>query len=85
MNDKIYKYDLPAPNTTGYIQLPVNAQILHVNDGHLWAKFNVMYESNLDQRKFIVIGTGYAIDLTSTTYIGTYMDGPFVWHVFEEK
>jgi hypothetical protein len=31
------------------------------------------------------VGTGESFDETNMTYIGTYQESPFVWHLFEWK
>jgi hypothetical protein len=49
----------------------------------IWAK--VSPENELEKRQFLVVGTGHTFDDTDMVYIGTYQDGPFVWHLFEVK
>ena len=70
------------------IEMPKGAEILFVQiqnrqmfNACIWAKVNP--ENELEKRKFVVIGTGHSFDDTNMNYIGTYQDGPFVWHLFE--
>lgn len=49
----------------------------------LWAMVNT--ENGYGRKNIRIIGTGHAIDNADyLTYIGTVIDGFFVWHVFEE-
>ncbi len=79
---QIWKYPLKA-NTTE-IKMPAGATILHlaVQGGipTLWVAVNPAGE--LVKRRFGTHGTGHPIDHAGT-YIGTYFDGLFVWHVIE--
>lgn len=83
---KIFKYQLtPSPGTqTTY--MPTSAQILHVNmqDGMItfWSIFDD--SSNSTYRTFKVYATGEPIFTDKQMYLGTVMDGSYVWHVFEE-
>lgn len=73
------------------IEMPKGAEILTVQtqamanrytfDPYIWAKVDPRNETEI--RKFEVIGTGHQFDDTGKEYIGTYFDGPFVWHLFE--
>ena len=71
-----------------FIEMPKGAEILtvQIQDGQMfnaciWAKVNP--ENELEKRHFIVVGTGQGFQDDNTNYIGTYQDGPFVWHLFE--
>ena len=87
---KIFKYPLVdgLSNGTTVIGMPIGAQVLclKVQNGTpcLWAYCDPEVEQEM--RSFLTLGTGmdnpYAEDFDHV-YVGTYMDGPFVWHVFE--
>jgi hypothetical protein len=83
MVKQIWKYKVE-----NVIEMPLDAEILDVQlqngqmfNACIWAKVNP--ENELEKRKFVVIGTGHSFDDTNHKYIGTYQDGPFVWHLFE--
>ena len=80
---QIWKYKVE-----NVIEMPKGAEILSVQiqngemfNACIWAKVNS--ENELEKRKFVIIGTGHSFDDTNMKYIGTYQDGPFVWHLFE--
>ncbi len=46
--------------------------------------FVVDPDADLLSRRFLLRGTGHPLDLEATgRFVGTVLDGPFVWHVFE--
>lgn len=48
----------------------------------LWAR--VDSEAPKEARIFKLFGTGHSInELAKYVYVGTFYDGPFVWHLFE--
>jgi hypothetical protein len=80
---QIWKYQVE-----NLIEMPKEAEILtvKVQDSFnvcIWAKVDPEKETEI--RAFEVIGTGHPFDDTNKEYIGTYLDGPFVWHLFEIK
>ncbi len=79
----VYKYRLTGKYTTT-LQLPKQAQILSVQMQEgvptLWALVDPTEE--LIPRYFSIVGTGWEIE-EEVTHIGTFMEGAFVWHVFE--
>ena len=84
MAKQIWKYSLE-----NVIEMPKGAEILTVDiqngqmfNAQMWVKVNT--ENEMEKRMFEVIGTGQNFDDTNRKYIGTYQDGPFVWHVFEK-
>lgn len=84
---KIYKYPLGGPITS--IDMPRGAEIIHVGDdpsGHVcvWARFASDNEAITEKRVVRIVGTGdeHGADLR---YIGTFVQGPFVWHAFEAE
>ncbi len=78
----IYKYTLDSQDCT--LNLPKGAEILTIklqnNVPTLWALVNPMTVT--EERHICIVGTGWQVEDTMK-YITTYMDGYFVWHVFE--
>lgn len=70
---------------SGIIEMPADAKILTVQnqngDPCIWALVDP--NQKMDARMFTIVGTGKPFDDTNTVYIGTFQDGPFVWHLFE--
>ena len=83
----IYKYEIGIMDYQT-IKIPCDSKILafqQMNDKYfIW----VLVDANkpLENRKFIVYGTGYIIkNLEKLNYIGTAHDENFyVWHLFEK-
>ncbi len=38
-----------------------------------------------EPRRLLIRGTGHEVGEDGAEYIGTYDDGPFVWHLFEGR
>ena len=78
----IYKYTLDSQDCT--LHLPKGAEILTVQLQNgiptLWALVNPMTVT--EERHICIVGTVWDVEDTMK-YITTYMDGYFVWHVFE--
>jgi hypothetical protein len=78
----IYKYELSSKDAS--MKLPKGAEILSVaiQDGRpmLWALVDP--ENVLEDRFISTVGTGWELE-DNMKYICTYMEGYFVWHVFE--
>ena len=78
----IYKYELRSQDAS--IKLPLGAEILtvQIQDGRpmIWALVDP--ESVLVDRFISIVGTGWQVE-DNTKYICTFMEGYFVWHVFE--
>ena len=79
----IYKYQLTSQVCT--LTLPTGAEILTVKLQNekptLWAVVNPN-TSEVEERHICIIGTGWQVE-DNMEYITTYLDGYFVWHVFE--
>lgn len=79
---KVYKYEISKEA----MELPKGAQVLSFQDQRgtlcLWA--SVDPEAPIQTRQFHVVGTGHNVD-PKWTYVGTTQQGPFVWHLFEDK
>ena len=82
-NKQIWKFEIKE----GPIRMPMGAKILSVQSqrerGMIWAFVDPNAED--EPRQFVVVGTGEPFDATNMTYIGTYQESPFVWHLFEWK
>ena len=82
----IFKYPLAA--FEGTVDMVYGAKVVHVAMQHgtitLWA----IVEDHLPTQayQYKVIGTGHECPwLFEFEYLGTAMDGTYVWHVFLEK
>lgn len=84
---RILKY----PITPGKfeIELPRGAKVLTVQaqrgKGCMWVAVEEEYKTTA--RRFLGIGTGWSVDrlLNKFKYLGTWQEGPYVWHLFEEE
>ncbi len=79
----IWKFPMPAPRCV--IDMPAGAQVIRVSRQPpsnicIWAI--VESDNATEKRLFAAVGTGHAIPLDGR-YLGTWDDGPFVWHLFE--
>lgn len=92
---KIWKYKLSLEETFT-INMPKYAQIIHieVQGGvpSIWVEVpsDSFYQSKkieYEDRDFAVIGTGWEFGSkeigNAGVYIGSWLDGPFVWHLYE--
>jgi len=65
--------------------MPEHAKVRHIAEhqgmGYLWAEVDDAMP--LEERTFHIIGTGLPID-RRFRYVGTFLMGLFVWHVFED-
>ena len=82
----IYKYPLSSERCTHSI--PHGARVLSVQtQGEqlcLWALVDT--DKVHETRTFRVIGTGWDVaGRFLDNFIGTAQQGPYVWHIFEEK
>lgn len=68
------------------IDMPMDAKILtlQVQNGVpcLWALVDP--SAPIETKPFVVVGTGHEKPIHATAYVGTWQDGPFVWHLFAE-
>ena len=78
---KVFKYELQGKDVI--LKLPLGAEILNVqlqNDRPvLWA---LVDPNNVEVDSICIVGTGWDVE-DNMKYINTYMEGYFVWHVFE--
>jgi len=81
----IWKYEIKIQDDLT-LELPVNYKILHFGSQHgryyIWV---LKYGPTKDTMKinFKIVGTGFKINFSTNIYIGTAMDGAFVWHLFQ--
>lgn len=73
--------------TAGFVDLPVNAKIVHVGEQngviHIWAQVEQLPRREV-RRKFLRVPTG-GIVTPNAEHIGTVqMESGLVWHVYEE-
>lgn len=82
---RVYKYEIEALDIT--IQMPAEAQILHVAEQHgtmqLWAQIDP--DRPLYPRRFRTYGTGHDMPDNPGKFAGTMLvqDGNYVFHVYE--
>lgn len=80
----VYKYPFDVADAF-VIQMPVGAQVLKVEQQNgtptLWALVNPRAVEVT--RRFRIVGTGHPFDADRLTFIATWQQPPFVWHLFE--
>lgn len=80
----IWKFQLPSPLCV--IEMPAGATVIRVGRQGasicLWAI--VETDNPMETRSFATVGTGHRIPPESR-HLGTWDDGPFVWHLFEPE
>lgn len=81
---KIFKYSISDFD----VLIPTYGKVVKVGlqNGvpHIWVLFNRTLDTGTSNRRFVIHGTGHDIPVHHS-YVGTYFDGPFVWHVFEDE
>lgn len=78
----IWKY--PIPGARFSLRMPPG-RVVHVGLGpdhrpSMWVE--VEPDAEAIDRSFYVAGTGHPL-LARSEHAGTYVEGPFVWHVYE--
>lgn len=70
----------------GRVPMPSGAAPLHVGmqDGWLCLWAEVDPSSPIADRGFAVVGTGHPVP-DGARCVGSALDGPFVWHLYESK
>jgi hypothetical protein len=83
MMHTIWRFDVGLFGAT--VEIPAGATIVHVGIVreaiHIWARVNP--EAATIERRFQVLPTGAPFDPADGQYVGTVIDEPLVWHVFE--
>lgn len=84
----IYKYKLSLESDIVFINMPMDAFVIHVDiqhgDVYLWAMVDT--DAAMERRIFRVIGTGHpAEDVGLTQHIGSFLvlNGTYVFHIFD--
>jgi hypothetical protein len=81
----IFKYPITITRFQS-VEMPDGAKPIHVGlspDGTpcIWAEVNT--ENPIINHSVNVVGTGHDItNLTFKRHVGTFLQGPFVWHVY---
>lgn len=87
-NCVIWKYPLRIKDVN-FVKMPEGAKVLSVaiQNGTLCLWAMVDTSQIIKERAFKIIGTGHPINFddpaSELSFIGTVIDGQFVWHVFE--
>lgn len=92
-NRKIHKYEFDIENVDAKdcikVDMPLTAKIISVGsqqEGHIsiWAVVDPDM-TLMRTKKFAAIGPGESIKVRpeDLRFMGTVMDGPFVWHIFQ--
>lgn len=78
----IWKFEMRAP--VCQIDMPAGAQVVRVGrQGAAICLWAIVESDNAPQKRlFATVGTGRPIPHEGH-YLGTWDDGPFVWHLFE--
>ena len=80
----IWKYQLSIVDECQVIEMPVGAEIVHVDAQCgapcMWVLLSP--EKPKEERRFVVYGTGHKINALGP-YVGTVLISQFVWHIFE--
>lgn len=82
----IWKFPLPVAldDKPAEVTMPEGAVIVHFDtpgrEPTVWAL--VDSDNPPEPRRFRIFGTGHPLP-RGARHVGTYSDGPFVWHVFE--
>lgn len=81
----IYKYPIEITDRQE-IQMPFNAIVIHAGLDPkgvpcVWAE--VESNKRLAPVELFIVGTGNPMPEKSTVHIGSFVQGPFVWHVFK--
>ncbi len=80
----IHKYPLAIDDNL-IIEMPQPAEIIHVGLDPaqrpcVWAVVDPAEE--MTSRTLYVVGTGHPMPAKAQTHIGSFVQGPFIWHVF---
>lgn len=94
MRTTVWKFELNPDVQLCELMMPAGARILHfgaqekftrgLHHLSIWAEVDT--EAEKIYRTFLIIGTGHPRhDLENMNYIGTAMDGMYVWHLYEVR
>lgn len=84
MNFVVWKFPFSIKDEVA-LSMPAGARVLHVAWQGKTPCMWVLCKANnpVVERHFRVHGTGHENIESNETYVGTLMDGAFVWHIFE--
>ena len=86
MSRTVWKFPIPYDDEFT-VKLPVDAKIVHLDSQlsglYMWAIITDE-TTYIKDRSFYLRGTGHYIP-EDAEYVGTIMDNPMVWHIFEKK
>lgn len=82
---RIWKFVVTDALGVAGVIMPQVAKLLHVamQNGKLCVWALVWPQLPKVTRRLVIYGTGDAIERGERAYVGTVMDGQFVWHVFD--
>lgn len=86
----IWKHTINVAEEIAELDMPVGAKLLHVGCQKpgtvaLWVEQEASHRDvETVKRHFFVYGTGDWID-DRHEYVGTCVDGVFIWHLYEAK
>ncbi len=81
----IYKYKLDFFKSKTVLNLPINARVVHADHQLSTPTIWVLLDNNelkKKERSFVVVATGVELP-KNAQHLGTYSDGPYVWHIME--
>lgn len=82
MNLTVWKFRIPMDEEF-CLEIPSDPDILHVDVQHgdpcLWARVDP--DRPFAKYTFYIVGTGHDIP-PGLAHVGTWQEGPFVWHLF---
>lgn len=83
----IWKFTFEIAGSIG-IKMPTGAEVLHIecqgDEPCLWALVDPQHPK--ESRRFRIVGTGHDIkSMVGLTFVRTFQQPPFVWHVFEQE
>jgi hypothetical protein len=82
----IHKFPLfGTPGSQIIMNMPAGAKLLtmQLQGGvpTIWAEVDT--DNPMEPRKIATFGTGWELPEEPGQYVGTFQEGPFVWHVYE--
>ena len=87
---KIFKYELGFGSTNNFVDIEIHrgASVVSVNTDPQSRRLAVWAIVNEDEpkaiRRFRIVCTGFEIgNRADVPFVGTVLDPPFVWHVFD--
>lgn len=80
----IYKYPIEITDSQE-IEMPINAEAIHAGldpqgTPCVWA--TVRTDNKKEDVTIYVVGTGNPVPVMARRHVGSFNQGPFVWHVF---